>query len=207
MQGARCGTRSRDSRIMPGPKAGAKPLSHPGIPSYGCLKDEPLIIAKYLKQSLVHTKYHANRNVNSTSPLPPCTFPRPDGKEAGRTAQHLRSLGTPSVLPAGARTTLPTMPPRGPAHAVQGLLCPQCIAWALLSRLSPTLDSQLRQWREDYISHSAPVGPPTASRARGSRGPISVVRCAAPRSAPWAASPLRPPRPGSWSPPGLPRCR
>ena len=33
MPGARHGTRSRDSRIMPGPKAGAKPLSHPGIPS------------------------------------------------------------------------------------------------------------------------------------------------------------------------------
>ena len=32
MLGARCGTRSQDSRISPGPKAGAKPLSHPGIP-------------------------------------------------------------------------------------------------------------------------------------------------------------------------------
>ena len=32
MQGARCWTRSRDSRIMPWPMAGAKPLSHPGIP-------------------------------------------------------------------------------------------------------------------------------------------------------------------------------
>ena len=34
MQGARRGTRSRVSRIMPGPKAGAKPLSHPGIPAF-----------------------------------------------------------------------------------------------------------------------------------------------------------------------------
>ena len=30
--GARCGIRSQDSRITPGPKAGATPLSHPGIP-------------------------------------------------------------------------------------------------------------------------------------------------------------------------------
>ena len=32
MPGARRGTRSQDSRIGPGPKAGAKPLSHLGIP-------------------------------------------------------------------------------------------------------------------------------------------------------------------------------
>ena len=32
MQGAQHGTRSRDSRIALGPKAGAKLLSHPGIP-------------------------------------------------------------------------------------------------------------------------------------------------------------------------------
>ena len=32
MQGARCGTPSQVSRSHPGPKAGAKPLSHPGIP-------------------------------------------------------------------------------------------------------------------------------------------------------------------------------
>ena len=31
-QGARCGTRSRDPRIMPWAEGGAKPLSHPGIP-------------------------------------------------------------------------------------------------------------------------------------------------------------------------------
>ena len=31
--GARCGIRSRVSRSRPGPKAGAKPLRHPGIPS------------------------------------------------------------------------------------------------------------------------------------------------------------------------------
>ena len=36
MQGARCGTRSQDSRITPHPrpKAGAKPLSNPGIPVF-----------------------------------------------------------------------------------------------------------------------------------------------------------------------------
>ena len=32
MQGARCGTPSRVSRIMPWAKGGAKPLSHPGCP-------------------------------------------------------------------------------------------------------------------------------------------------------------------------------
>ena len=32
MQGARCRTRSRDYRIMPGPKAGTKLLSHLEIP-------------------------------------------------------------------------------------------------------------------------------------------------------------------------------
>ena len=32
MQGPRCGTRSRDSRIMPWAEGGAKPLSHPGCP-------------------------------------------------------------------------------------------------------------------------------------------------------------------------------
>ena len=32
MPGAQHGTRSWDSRLRPGPKAGAKPLSHPGIP-------------------------------------------------------------------------------------------------------------------------------------------------------------------------------
>ena len=32
MQGAWCGTRSRDSRITPWAKGSAKPLSHPGIP-------------------------------------------------------------------------------------------------------------------------------------------------------------------------------
>ena len=31
-QGAQCGTRSRDPGSHLGPKAGAKPLSHPGIP-------------------------------------------------------------------------------------------------------------------------------------------------------------------------------
>ena len=34
MHEARCGTRSRDPRITPGWKAGAKPLSHLGIPFY-----------------------------------------------------------------------------------------------------------------------------------------------------------------------------
>ena len=33
MQGARCGIRSWVSRSRPGPKAGAKPLRHPGIPT------------------------------------------------------------------------------------------------------------------------------------------------------------------------------
>ena len=33
MQEARCGTRSRDSRITPWAKGSAKPLSHPGIPN------------------------------------------------------------------------------------------------------------------------------------------------------------------------------
>ena len=32
--GARRGTRSRDLGSHPGPKAGAKPLSHPGIPLF-----------------------------------------------------------------------------------------------------------------------------------------------------------------------------
>ena len=36
MQGARCGTQSQDSRIML--KVGAKPLSHPGIPTFLFLK-------------------------------------------------------------------------------------------------------------------------------------------------------------------------
>ena len=36
--GARCGTRSWDSRI-PEPKAGAKPLSHPGIPIFYFLRE------------------------------------------------------------------------------------------------------------------------------------------------------------------------
>ena len=40
MPGARRGTRSRDSRITPGPKAGAKPLSHPGIPSFLLLDEK-----------------------------------------------------------------------------------------------------------------------------------------------------------------------
>ena len=31
MQGAQCGTPSRDPRIMPEPKAGTKPLSHTGV--------------------------------------------------------------------------------------------------------------------------------------------------------------------------------
>ena len=35
MWGARCGTQSWNSRISPGPKAGAKLLSHPGIPYFG----------------------------------------------------------------------------------------------------------------------------------------------------------------------------
>ena len=34
MQGARCGTQFPDFRITPGLKAGAKPLSHPGIPNF-----------------------------------------------------------------------------------------------------------------------------------------------------------------------------
>ena len=38
MQGARCRTRSQVSRIMPGPKAGAKPQSHPEIPLLKYLK-------------------------------------------------------------------------------------------------------------------------------------------------------------------------
>ena len=33
MKGARCGTRSQDSRIMPWAEGSAKPLSHPGCPS------------------------------------------------------------------------------------------------------------------------------------------------------------------------------
>ena len=32
LQGARCGTQSPDSRIMPWAEGGAKLLSHPGIP-------------------------------------------------------------------------------------------------------------------------------------------------------------------------------
>ena len=38
MQGARCRTRSWDSRVTPWLKAGAKPLSHPGIPHFKILK-------------------------------------------------------------------------------------------------------------------------------------------------------------------------
>ena len=34
MQGARCGTRSQVSRIMPWAEGGTKPLSHPGCPSF-----------------------------------------------------------------------------------------------------------------------------------------------------------------------------
>ena len=37
-QGARCGTRSRDSGSRPGPKADAQPLSHPGVPNPPTLK-------------------------------------------------------------------------------------------------------------------------------------------------------------------------
>ena len=44
MQEARCGTRSRTPGSCPGPKAGAKPLSHLGIPS------DP--VNSYLLQSL-----------------------------------------------------------------------------------------------------------------------------------------------------------
>ena len=33
MQGARCGIKPRTPGSFPGPKAGIKPLSHPGIPS------------------------------------------------------------------------------------------------------------------------------------------------------------------------------
>ena len=39
MPGARLGTRSQDSRIAPGPKAGAKPLRHPGIPQLASLSN------------------------------------------------------------------------------------------------------------------------------------------------------------------------
>ena len=39
MQGARCGTRSRDSRITPRAEGGAKPLSHPGCPNELLLKN------------------------------------------------------------------------------------------------------------------------------------------------------------------------
>ena len=39
MQGARCGTRSQDSRITPWVEGGAKPLRHPGIPIYLFFKD------------------------------------------------------------------------------------------------------------------------------------------------------------------------
>ena len=35
MQGARCGTRSQDPRIMPWAKGSAKSLSHPGGPMSG----------------------------------------------------------------------------------------------------------------------------------------------------------------------------
>ena len=38
MQGAQCGTRSRDPKITPWAK-GAKPLSHPGIPLFYLFKD------------------------------------------------------------------------------------------------------------------------------------------------------------------------
>ena len=42
MQGAGCGTQSRDSRITPLPKAGTRPLSHTGVPSTYILKFNPL---------------------------------------------------------------------------------------------------------------------------------------------------------------------
>ena len=40
MQGAQCGTRSPDSRIIPWAEGGAKPLSHLGCPTHGFLKVE-----------------------------------------------------------------------------------------------------------------------------------------------------------------------
>ena len=40
MQGARCGTRSWDSRITPWAKGRCPTLSHPGVPSIQMFKDE-----------------------------------------------------------------------------------------------------------------------------------------------------------------------
>ena len=44
LQGAGRGTRSQDSRdFSPGPKAGIKPLSHPGIPKSQVLKRDQIL--------------------------------------------------------------------------------------------------------------------------------------------------------------------
>lgn len=85
-------------------------------------------------------------------------------------AQKPRRLETlASTLTEGERTILPTMLPVVPptrlhSHALTGsgsARCPQCISRVCLSRLIPTLDSRLSQWRKDYITHSTAVRPPT----------------------------------------------
>ena len=48
MQGAWCGTQSWDPESRPGLKAGTKPLSHPGIPSW-CLSDKHTDTTKEIK--------------------------------------------------------------------------------------------------------------------------------------------------------------
>ena len=56
MQGARCGTRSRVSRIMPLAEGGAKPLSHQGCP----VRRFKLIFFREQERECVHTHTHTH---------------------------------------------------------------------------------------------------------------------------------------------------
>ena len=62
LQGARCGTRSRDPRVMPWAKGGAKPLSHPGCDIYIYFKD-----FTYLRES-VHKLGEGQREREKRNP-------------------------------------------------------------------------------------------------------------------------------------------
>ena len=58
MQGARHGTRSRDSRITAWAEGGAKPLSHPGLPGKDTLLSLLIcILVSLLKTNLKEWKY------------------------------------------------------------------------------------------------------------------------------------------------------
>ena len=83
MQGARCGTQTWESRIMPWAKgAGAQPVSHSGIPRSGALevKAEYLHLTSSLDNSLgqssMYSFFYIYLKLNMTklrypSPLPP----------------------------------------------------------------------------------------------------------------------------------------